>query len=57
MTVLIERKQFYINLLSPKYNFSLMVGRTMGYKHIKEICKNMSLTCQKLNHPLYREKI
>jgi len=56
VTVLIDREQYYLNLLSPEYNISPTAGRTTGYKHTKKTIENMSLTRKGVNHPLYGKK-
>lgn len=33
---MIERENFYINLLKPEYNILLIAGSSLGYKHSKE---------------------
>jgi group I intron endonuclease len=53
----IEREQYYINLLKPKYNILKTAGSTLGYKHTKETLAKMSVAKKGKNHPLYGKKI
>lgn len=46
--LLIDREQYYIDLLKPKYNILLVAGSSLGYKHSKDtiaklIGRNLSL--------------
>lgn len=41
---LIEREQYYLDLLKPKYNILKFAGSLMGFKHSKEAIERMRLT-------------
>jgi len=51
----IEREQFYIDLLSPKYNLLKVAGSRFGIKHSDDTRKKMSLSQKghkgSTNHP------
>jgi len=40
---LIEREQYWIDLLKPKYNMCKIAGSPLGFKHTKEFCDNVRI--------------
>jgi len=40
---LIEREQYYINLMKPIFNICKIAGNTLGYKHTEEMKKEFSI--------------
>ncbi len=49
---LIEREQYYINLLTPQYNILKIAGSTLGFKHTEETLIKMSEAKSGENHPM-----
>lgn len=43
-SVIIEREQYYIDILNPKYNILKIAGSLLGFKHSKEAIERMSFT-------------
>jgi hypothetical protein len=41
VTKLLEREQYYLDLLKPEYNIVEIAGSTLGYKHTEESLKKM----------------
>ena len=41
-SIIIEREQYYIDLLIPEYNILKVAGSSFGYKHTVESLKKMS---------------
>lgn len=43
--LLIEREQYYLNLLKPEYNILTIAGSSLGFKHspatLEKKCKNL----------------
>jgi group I intron endonuclease len=50
---LIEREQFYLDLLKPEYNILKVAGSTLGFKHSEATKIRMSIINTGANHPLY----
>lgn len=44
---LIEREQYYLDLLKPEYNILQKAGSTLGFKHSEEIKSNMRVKSPK----------
>jgi len=42
VSVLIEREQYYFNLLKPKYNLNPIAGSSLGVRHSEETKKKIS---------------
>jgi hypothetical protein len=42
--LLIEREQYYMDLLKPEYNICKVAGSTLGKKHTKETIEKMKLS-------------
>ncbi len=40
---LLEREQYYIDLLKPEYNILAVAGSSLGYKHTKETIAKFKL--------------
>jgi len=40
-SVLLEREQYYIDLLKPNYNILKIAGSSLGYKHTEEVLLKM----------------
>lgn len=55
----IEREQYYLNLLNPKYNILKTAGSRYGFKHSDDTREKMSLSQKghkgSLNHPLAKK--
>lgn len=56
INVLIEREQYYFDLLKPKYNILKIAGSTLGFKHTEITKFNMSINNTKEKHPFYGRK-
>ena len=54
--IVIEREQYYINLLKPKYNVLKTAGSTLGYKHSKEARAKIAAAIKGENNPMYGKK-
>lgn len=50
---LIEREQYYIDLLTPQYNILKIAGSTLGFKHTEETLVKMSEAKTGENHPMF----
>lgn len=53
LSVLIEREQYYINLLNPEYNILKTAGSLLGFRHSEETKAKMSTDRQDDKHPLF----
>lgn len=53
LSVLIEREQYYIDLLNPKYNILKIAGSLTGFQHSEETKAKMSTDRQGDNHPFF----
>lgn len=51
--VLIEREQYYIDLLKPEYNICRIAGSTLGRVHSISTRKKISNSIKGINHPNY----
>lgn len=51
--IVIEREQFYIDLLKPEYNKAPIAGSSLRCKHTEETKKNLSLMRQGSKNPMY----
>lgn len=52
-TDLIEKEQYYIDLLKPKYNILNLAGSSLGFKHKEETRKLISINNTKEKHPFF----
>jgi group I intron endonuclease len=52
----IEREDYYIKLLSPKYNILQKAGSSLGYKHFKEARAKIAAAIKGENNPMYGKK-
>lgn len=52
---LIEKEQYWIDLLKPKYNLCLIAGKRSGYKHTEEFKKKLSEKNKGINHWTYKK--
>lgn len=48
---LIDREQYYLDLLQPEYNTSFTAGSPLGYRHTNEALEKMSQAKRGNNHP------
>ena len=53
---LIEREQYYIDLLNPSYNILKLAGSSLGFKHSEETKRKMSVNNTKEKHPFFGKK-
>jgi hypothetical protein len=53
---LIEREQYYIDLLKPEYNILKRAGSNLGFKHSEATKFRMSINNAKEKHPFYGKK-
>src|SRR5690606_18867846 len=51
-TLILEREQYYLDLLEPAYNILKLAGSSLGYKHLEESLLKMSLSKSGENNPL-----
>src|SRR5947209_20238381 len=49
----IEREQYYIDLLKPKYNILKRAGSSLGFKHTEETLAKISAANKGEKHPMY----
>lgn len=49
--IILEREQYYLDLLEPEYNILKVVGNLLGYKHSEESLAKMSLANLGENNP------
>jgi group I intron endonuclease len=54
--LLIEREQYYIDLLKPEYNILKTAGSSLGFKHSINTKLKMSANRRGENHPLFGKK-
>lgn len=52
-SIVIEREQYYIDLLLPEYNVLKIAGLTMGYLHTEEARAKISAAHKGENNPMY----
>jgi len=52
-SILIEREQYYIDLLDPKYNILKAANSRIGSKHSVKTRALMSFKLKGINHPFY----
>nr|YP_009663678.1 hypothetical protein [Dactylella tenuis]QCW06817.1 hypothetical protein [Dactylella tenuis] len=50
---IINREQYYFDLLKPEYNILKTARSCLGYKHSAEVLAKMSATRQGKNHPMF----
>jgi group I intron endonuclease len=53
INILIEREQYYFDLLKPEYNILKAANSRIGSKHSLNTRALMSLKLKGVNHPLY----
>jgi len=51
--LILEREQYYINLLLPEYNILKVAGSLLGYKHTVESIEKISIAKKGENHPMF----
>lgn len=54
--LVVEREQYYINTLKPRYNILNIAGSSLGFRHSETTRANMSLNNTKEKHPFYGRK-
>lgn len=55
-SIVIQREQYYIDLLLPEYNVLKIAGSTMGYLHTEEARAKISAAHKGENNPMYGKK-
>jgi excinuclease UvrABC nuclease subunit len=53
---LIEREQYYIDLLNPSYNILKLAGSSLGFKHNSNTISQMSVNNTREKHPFFGKK-
>jgi hypothetical protein len=56
MSILLEKEQYYLDLLNPEFNILKTAGNSLGFKHTQESIKKMRKAQSGENHPLYGKK-
>ena len=51
--ILLQREQYYIDKLKPKYNILKIAGSSLGFKHSIKTRKQMSIKNTKDKHPFF----
>lgn len=53
---ILNREQYYLNLLKPKYNILKVAGSSLGYRHSDITKGKMSILNTKEKHPFFGKK-
>lgn len=51
--LVLEREQYYLDLLSPHYNILKLAGKSLGFKHFPEVIDKFSSNNKGINNPMF----
>lgn len=53
VNIILEREQYYIDLLKPKYNIALKAGSLLGFRHSEKTKLKFKSRSNKTGHPVF----